>query len=98
MSVALAASYRWYKDAVFTGITANNIVLSTAVQSGAYTVEPLGIATSFCVGPLSDPTNVLVNPLPTATVSGRPVCGGVPARISYGLLNRNRSCLILQLR
>ena len=48
----LAASYRWYKDGVFTGTTASNIVLTTVAQSGDYTVEVIGVAPSNCTSPL----------------------------------------------
>jgi hypothetical protein len=75
-----AASYIWYKDGAPTGITTQNIVLSTVAQSGDYTVEVIGIAPSSCPSPLSDPTTVLVNPRPTATVAGGgSVCAGTPA-------------------
>lgn len=74
----LAASYRWYRNGVFTGTTANNIVLNAAAQSGDYTVEARGIAPTNCVSPLSDPVTVLVNPLPTATVAGGGSVCGVP--------------------
>jgi gliding motility-associated-like protein len=76
----LAASYRWYKDGVFTGTTTSTIVLSTVAQSGDYTVEVIGAAPSSCISPLSDPVTVLVNPRPTATVAGGgSVCSGTPA-------------------
>jgi hypothetical protein len=76
----LAASYRWYRNGVFTGTTASNIVLTTVAQSGDYTVEVIGVAPSNCISPTSDPVTVLVNPLPTATVAGGgSVCSGTPA-------------------
>ncbi len=78
---ALAASYRWYKDGVFTGTTTQNIVLTTVAQSGNYTVEVRGIAPSNCTSVLSDPTPVTINPLPTASnpTGGGSVCSGTPA-------------------
>jgi len=77
----LAASYRWYRDGVFTGTTANNIVLNSVAQSGDYTVEVVGVAPSNCTSPASDPTTVTINPLPTAPnpTGGGAVCAGNPA-------------------
>jgi gliding motility-associated-like protein len=76
----LAASYRWYKDGVFTGTTTQNIVLSTVAQSGDYTVEVRGVAPSNCTSPLSDPISVTINPLPTVVATGGgSACLGTPA-------------------
>lgn len=77
----LAASYRWYRNGVFTGTTSNNITLTTVAQSGDYTVEVIGIAPSNCASPTSDPTTVTINPLPTAPnpTGGGAVCSGNPA-------------------
>jgi len=76
----LASSYRWYRNGTLTGITTQNIVINTVAQSGSYTVEVVGVGTSFCVSPPSDPTVVTINPLPTATVSGGgSACSGTPA-------------------
>ncbi len=66
----LAASYRWYRNGVFTGTTTQNIVLNSVAQSGDYTVEVIAAAPTNCTSPLSDPTTVTINALPTATVSG----------------------------
>lgn len=76
----LAASYRWYRNGVFTGTTTSSIVVNTVALSGSYTVEARGIAPTNCTSPLSDPTIVTIHPLPTATVSGGgSICSGTPA-------------------
>lgn len=76
----LAASFRWYRNGVFTGTTTSSIVVNTTALSGSYTVEALGVAPTACPSPLSDPVVVTINPLPTATVSGGgSVCSGTPA-------------------
>ncbi len=76
----LAASYRWYRNGVFTGTTASNIVLTTVAQSGDYTVEVIGVAPSNCVSPLSDPINVTINSRPTVVATGGgSACFGTPA-------------------
>ncbi|MFZ5973667.1 MAG: PKD-like domain-containing protein, partial [Bacteroidota bacterium] len=76
-----AATYRWYRNGVNTGVTTANIVLNTVAQSGTYTVEAVGVGSSFCVGPLSNPEVVTIHPLPTVTgpVGGGAVCAGNPA-------------------
>ncbi|HNP18580.1 MAG TPA: PKD domain-containing protein [Fulvivirga sp.] len=82
-SNTLANSYRWYKDGVFTGVTTQTIMLSSVAQSGDYTVETLGANPTNCVSPLSDPETIIIDPLPTATMSGGgSVCGGVPGPAS----------------
>ncbi|MBX2917094.1 MAG: gliding motility-associated C-terminal domain-containing protein [Cyclobacteriaceae bacterium] len=76
----LAASYRWYRNGVFTGTTTATIVVNTVASSGSYTVEARGIAPTNCTSPLSDPTVVTIHALPTASVSGGgSICSGTPA-------------------
>lgn len=76
----LASSYRWYRNGTLLGTTTQNIIVNTLAQSGSYTVEVLGVGSSFCVSPLSDPTVVTINALPAATVSGGgSACSGTPA-------------------
>lgn len=76
----LASSYRWYRNGTLLGTTTQNIIVNTLAQSGSYTVEVLGVGSSFCVSPLSDPTVVTINALPTANVSGGgSICSGTPA-------------------
>lgn len=74
-------TYLWFKNAVSTGITTSQITLNTVAQSGSYTVQVFGAAPSSCPSPVSAPTVVTINPLPTAAnpTGGGAVCGGNPA-------------------
>lgn len=78
----LASSYRWYRNGTLTGTVTQNIVINTVAQSGSYTVEVVGVGTSFCVSPPSDPIVVTINALPTANLTGGgSICSGglIPA-------------------
>ncbi|TRX62073.1 PKD domain-containing protein [Fulvivirga sp. M361] len=80
-SNAAADSYQWYRNGVAVpGETNATITLGTVAESGDYTVEAIGVTPTFCTSNLSAPTEVTINPLPTATVSGGgSVCAGNPA-------------------
>ncbi len=66
-----ALTYQWYEGGVpMTDSTDADIVLSEVAHSGSYTVRAYGINPTSCEGPLSAPTVVTINPLPTPSVSG----------------------------
>ncbi len=74
--------YRWYKDGtLLPGETLRNVDLTTAAQSGNYTVEITdGSNTATCYSTISAPFAVSINPLPNATLAVSPsaseVCDG----------------------
>ncbi|MGC4057461.1 MAG: T9SS type A sorting domain-containing protein [Chitinophagaceae bacterium] len=72
-------TYNWFKDATNTGITATSY---SATATGVYTVR---VSTSSCAGVFSNPINVTVNPLPTATVTAlgpTTFCDGLSVTLS----------------
>ncbi|MEQ9119131.1 PKD-like domain-containing protein, partial [Fulvivirga sp.] len=57
----------------------NQLILTSPAESGSYRVQVIGINPTNCESPLSAPIDVVINPLPTATVSGGgSVCAGIP--------------------
>jgi len=77
-----AVSYQWFRNGLaVTGATSSTYVINSVAQTGDYTVQTRGAAPSNCVSPLSDPTTVTVNPLPSASdpTGGGAVCSGNPA-------------------
>ncbi|UII30311.1 gliding motility-associated C-terminal domain-containing protein [Fulvivirga ulvae] len=79
-----ADEYAWFKDPdLFTPVqqsTSNQLVLDLIGESGTYYVQTIGIDPTNCESQLSDPIDIIINPLPTATVTGGgSVCAGNPA-------------------
>jgi hypothetical protein len=61
-------SYQWYKDAVeMTDSIAVSIILSDSTVTGSYTVSALGEAPTNCLGPQSDPVDVIAHSLSNLT-------------------------------
>ncbi|MBL6449492.1 gliding motility-associated C-terminal domain-containing protein [Fulvivirga sp. 29W222] len=79
-----ADEYAWFRDPDLVNPvqqgSSNQLVLDAVNESGDYYVQTIGIDPSNCESQLSDPISVVINPLPTATVTGGgSVCAGNPA-------------------
>lgn len=79
-----ADEYAWFKDPdLVTPVqqgTSNQLVLDVVSESGRYYVQTIGIDPTNCESQLSDPIDIVINPLPTATIAGGgSVCAGNPA-------------------
>ncbi len=80
-----ADEYQWFKDPdLITPVQgpsgSNQLILNSVAESGRYYVQTIGINPTDCESAISDPIDVVINPLPTATVSGGgSVCAGNPA-------------------
>jgi hypothetical protein len=82
-----ADEYAWFKDPDFVTpvqqTNSNQLTITTPAQSGRYYVKVIGINPTNCESSLSAPIDIVINPLPTAVVSGGgSVCGVVPGPAS----------------
>ncbi len=78
-----ADEYAWFKDPDYVTpvqqSNSNQLILTSVAESGTYAVQVIGINPTDCESALSATVDVVINPLPTATVSGGgSVCAGIP--------------------
>ncbi|HEY0656790.1 MAG TPA: PKD-like domain-containing protein [Chryseosolibacter sp.] len=76
----------WYRNGVATGQTGTSITLTTAAQSGSYTVQVTGAAPTSCTSAMSAASVVTINATPsqspTFTLAATPVCENSTASLA----------------